>query len=149
MSENRVLGFMIVLAWNDKGEALGLLFDNYECSSAIAIELQAIQKAYLVSNNYLDKETQIESDSKVVVEALLGINTCPWIMISVFPKVHNLFYSLNNVDLVHCPCDCSESAHEAAKWVESVVQTGNQFLLDVHPNVESSILHDSFATINE
>ena len=40
--------------------------------------------------------------------------------------------ALEKVDLFSYLCD-----HEIAKWVESIVKTANEFLLDVPPNMES------------
>ena len=68
---------MVVLGRNYNEEVLGLWFDNLDYSLALAIELLAIQKACLVSNNFIDKDIQEESDYKVVVEVLLEINVYP------------------------------------------------------------------------
>ena len=52
---------MVVLGWNDKGEVLGLWYDNLEWLLALIAKLLTIQKGCLFSTNFLAKEIQIKS----------------------------------------------------------------------------------------
>ena len=88
---------MVALAQNHGRELLGLWYDNLECSSALAIKLLDIQMGCLVSNNFLGKKIQIESDYKIAVEALLGIGIYMWRAISIFHLVRILMISLDTV----------------------------------------------------
>ena len=125
---------------NHDGEVLGLWYDDLKWSFTLAAKLLAIQKGCLVSNNFLGKEIQNESDCKTAIKTLLEINICLWRVISVFQAIRNMLISLEKVDVVWCSRDYSKSAHEAVKWVESVVKSDNSFLSNVSSNVESCIL---------
>ena len=65
-----------MLAYNAKGQVLGLKCDNYECTSTIVAKFLAIQKALFVFHNFMGCDILIESDFKVVMKALLDISTC-------------------------------------------------------------------------
>ena len=78
-------------------------YDNLECSLTLVAELLAIQMGYLVSNNFLSKEIQIENDYKIIVEALLGFGVCLWRSMLVFHFVRTLLILLKKVDVVWCP----------------------------------------------
>ena len=110
---------MLALAWKYDKELLGLWYDKLECSLALAVELLATPKAYLVSNNFLSREIQIENDCKVPMEALLSISLCPRRAILIFQNVKNLLIALEKVDVVCCLKNCNENVHETMKWVES------------------------------
>ena len=43
---------MIVLAYNERGEALEFWFDNFGCVSPLSIELLTIQHAIMVSHHF-------------------------------------------------------------------------------------------------
>ena len=140
---------IVVLARNYQDKVFGLWFENLECSSLLAAELLAIKKACTVSSTFPNKDIQIESDCKVVVESLLSICVCLWKASITFLIVKSLLDSMERVDLLWCPRDCNQSAHKATKWVENVVKVGNGFLMDVPPNVDIFIMNDAFAFLNE
>ena len=59
-------------------------WDSHCCASPLAAKLIAIQKAYMVSDNFPRWKIQVENDCKTTVEVLLGLATCPWKSVSVF-----------------------------------------------------------------
>ena len=140
---------IVVLARNYQDKVFGLWFENLECSSLLAAELLAIKKACTVSSTFPNKDIQIESDCKVVVESLLGICVCPWKALTKFLIVKCLLNSMERVDFLWCPRDYKESVHKTTKWMENVVKVGNGFLTNVPPNVDVFIMNDAFDSLNE
>ena len=57
---------------------LDLWFDNYECTSTIVAKFLAIQKVLLVSHNFMSRDSLIESDLKVAMEALISVSLGSW-----------------------------------------------------------------------
>ena len=79
----------------------------------------------------------------------MGMCVCPWRALVTFLLVKSLLDSMEKVNLLWGPKDSNESAHEATKWVENVVKVGNGFLTNVPPNIDVSIMNDTFKTLNE
>ena len=53
-------------------------YDNFDCASSLATKLLVIEKALIITQNFPNKQIKVESDCKVVVEALLCISPIPW-----------------------------------------------------------------------
>ena len=87
---------MAVLGRNIKGEMIGIWYNNYECLLITTAKLLAIYKAFLISYNFRGHKIQID-DSKVAMDALLGIFDCPSCVVSIFKSVKRP--SFNNVEL--------------------------------------------------
>ena len=94
---------MVALARNHDREVQGVWYENVECSSALVIELLAIQVGCMVSNIFLEKKVQIESKCKIAMEALLSIRVCLWHAILLFQIVRSQWNSLEKVDIVWYP----------------------------------------------
>ena len=69
----------------------------------------------MISDNFPNKQIQVQNDCKIAIEALLSINVCHWKAISVFQNIRSLLYSLEKVDLMWCHQDCNESTHKVVK----------------------------------
>ena len=52
---------------------MSLWYDNYCYVSPLVVELLAIQKAYIVLENFLNWKVQVENDFKTAVKVLLGL----------------------------------------------------------------------------
>ena len=136
---------MAVLVRNSEGEVLGLWYDNYDCASSISAKLLAIEKAILVSYNFMGRSIQIESDCKVAVDTLLGISECSWRVLSIFESVKDVFSMVENVELLWCPEECNEAAHAATKWVAQVIKNGTGNLFHIPPVIENYVFQDTFS----
>ena len=67
---------MAVIAKNYKGDNMVVQCDNHCYALPLVVDLLAVQKAYMISNNFLKQKIQVENDYKKVVETLLGLVLC-------------------------------------------------------------------------
>ena len=64
---------MVVIAWNHESS----VYDNYCYASPLAVELLAIQKEYMVANNFPKQNFQVENNCKTTVEPFFfGLLQC-------------------------------------------------------------------------
>ena len=66
-----------MIAGNHEGNVLGLWYNNYYFVSPLVEKLLAIQKAFLVLDNFLNHNIQVKNVSKTILKALLGLSLCP------------------------------------------------------------------------
>ena len=68
---------MVILDCNFEDNVVGLCYNNFECGFGLATKLLTIWKTCLVSNDFLRREINIESNCKVAVKILLGFVNYP------------------------------------------------------------------------
>ena len=145
---NMVAGFkdnsaaFAVLARDERGKVQGLWFERAHFNSMLEAEAKAIFNACAVVKDKNYYKIIIESDCKILVDAIMGYVSCPW---NVSAKVEDVKLFLEDFPHVSVPWISRLGnlvAHESAQWMYNVIRSGSSSISKVPSTVDVICIHE-------